>query len=351
MIAHTASSPYSCCDVHVNEAHDVGQIRQRRCYRICSVKATVLAVLTCAFAAVSYAIAIRGHGSNTKMMKMPASEHGSGSAVLGLAAPANAAINVAEPTTMDSVARNYVDSAFIPIPQFAGRSEKWPSLFCWLLMQTVNNNPMGWEEEKLVKHQLIRGIGIFQCNDWAVMSNVAVALNRWGPLGFPIIPNGKINPLIDLASWAIGDTQANKGAQSNPLNSVAFRNAWFALRDSNKLPEHDWVVKVDPDTVWFANRLREHLKTNMPGHGNGLDSVFLNNCQRFNTMQGPMEVISKNAALKVAAGIGSCAGADGSGEDHFMVVCMQQLGINGYMDQTLLNDLYCDGYSRCTDNW
>jgi len=250
-----------------------------------------------------------------------------------------------------NVTENYFLSDFIPVPNFTAKAEDWPALFCWLIMQTVDHNPLGWSEEKLVKHQLLRGIGIFGCNDWAVMTDVLLALNRWGARGFPMIPGGKPNPWVDMASWAIGDTQAQKGAQTNPLNSNVFRTAWHALKGSEQLQAHDWVVKVDPDAVWFPDRLRAHLKMYMPGHGNGWDNVFLKNCQKFNTMQGPIEVISKKAALTVAEHIDSCGGVYGSGEDQFIVHCMQQLGISGLMEQTLLNDLYCDGYSNCKDRW
>jgi len=182
------------------------------------------------------------------------------------------------------------------------------------------------------------------------MTDVLLALNRWGNRGFPMIPGGKPNPW-DMASWAVGDTQAQKGAQTNPLNSNVFRTAWSALKGSKQLQSHDWVVKVDPDAVWFPERLRAHLKTDTPGHGNGLDNIFLKNCQHFNTMQGPIEVISKKAALTVAANIQSCGDVYGSGEDQFIVNCMEQLGVGSLMEQTLLNDKYCDGYSNCNDPW
>jgi len=251
-----------------------------------------------------------------------------------------------------NVTKNYYNSGFLNLPNFSAKNNPgaWPSLFCWLLMQTVDENPMGWMEEKLVKHQLVHGIGIFDCNDWAVMTSFAVALNRWGPRGFPRI-HGKPNPWVDMASWSIGDTQAVKGVETNPLNSVVFRNAWMALRTSKKLEKHEWVVKVDPDAVWFPDRLRNHLKTYMPGHGAGTDNVFLKNCPRFQTMQGPIEVISRQAALTVEAEIQTCHGVYGTGEDQYIVKCMEMLGISGQMEPTLLNDLYCDGYTNCNEPW
>jgi len=250
-----------------------------------------------------------------------------------------------------NLTENYHNSGFIAVPKFEQKNDSWPRLFCWLIMQTVGNNPMGWEEEKLVKHQLTRGIGIFACNDWAVMTDVALALNRWGQYGFPRITGNKPNPEVDMATWSLGSLEAQKGPQSNPLNSLAFRTAWDALRSSGQLEGHDWIVKVDPDAVFFPSRLREHLKAYMPGHGNGWDNVFLENCPRFQSMQGPIEVISKKGATTLETGIKWCGGVWGSGEDQFLTKCLQQLGVGGTMEPTLLNDVYCDGYADCDDSW
>jgi len=328
-----------------------GKCRRPLTPRICSANVPVYACLAIASVAMPLAIVVHWYDSSHGTIGISAatipSKHGSASSLLVLEEPTY-------PEAVDqpeyNVTENYYLSDFIPVPNFTDKQKEWPALFCWLLMQTVDHNPLGWSEEKLVKHQLLRGIGIFSCNGWAVMTDVLLALNRWGNRGFPMIPGGKPNPW-DMASWAVGDTQAQKGAQTNPLNSNVFRTAWSALKGSKQLQSHDWVVKVDPDAVWFPERLRAHLKTDTPGHGNGLDNIFLKNCQHFNTMQGPIEVISKKAALTVAANIKSCGDVHGSGEDQFIVHCMEQLGVGSLMEPTLLNDKYCDGYSNCNDPW
>jgi len=352
--AHSASCPSSCCDSSAEAMPEPGSLGYRhqggRCYRARSAQSAVIAVLTGTLIIVSVAIVTRCHGSHTRTMKMHASECSIGSAVVGLSAQADAAVNLTDPNTTYNNTKNYFDSAFIEIPHY--KIEKWPSLFCWLVMQTVDDNPMGWVEEHLVKHQIEGGLGIFQCNDWAVMTHVALALNRWGAHGFPIIPPGKINPWVDVASWAVGGaTRAGTSTKTVPRSSAAFHNAWYALRDSEKLPKHDWVVKVDPDAVWFPQRLREHLKVNMPSHGNGWDSIFMKNCERFGSMQGPIEVISKKAAHQLVTSMSSCANRDGLAEDKFTMDCLQHLGVNSYMDKTMLNDKYCGGTSDCTDHW
>jgi len=216
---------------------------------------------------------------------------------------------------------------------------------------------MRWNEQQLVKYQLIHGIGIFDCNEWVVMTDVRLALNRWGSHGFPAIPGGTPKR-VDLASWAIGSTQAPSGVkpglcpQGCSFNAGVFRKAWNAIRNSNRLYVHDWVVKVDPDTVWFAERLRVHLWERMPSHGNGCcQNIFVTNCQHWNTMQGPMEVISRSGVLKMLAQQQQCGNVYGQAEDQYIVNCLQHLGVIGHMEPTLLNDGYCDGNRNCHEWW
>jgi len=242
----------------------------------------------------------------------------------------------------------YRNSGFLPVPNFTANGIGWPSLFCWCIMLTVGNHPLGWMEEKLVKQQLERGIGIFSCNEWAVMSDISVTLNRWGAHGFPRIPGGKPGS-VDMPTWAIGSTNVQKGVESNPLNSVVFKTAWNALRSSRKLESHDWVVKVDPDAVWFPNRLRTHLKVVVDN--GAADSLYLKNCVRFQTMQGPIEVMSTRAATTLQNNIKQCGGLWGTGEDQFLMNCLHQLGVSARMEETLLNDKYCDGYNDCHNAW
>jgi len=252
--------------------------------------------------------------------------------------------------TMVDYELDYNNSGWLNFPNLTAQGAGWPSLFCWCIMLTVGTSKNGWMEELLIKHQLLNGIGIFACNEWAVMSDVALTLNRWGAHGFPLIPGGEPGPL-DMPTWAIGSTKAVKGIETNPLNTGIFRTAWSAIRSSGRLDGHDWLVKVDPDAVWFPKRLRTHLKAYMPGHGSGWENVYLQNCLRFQSMQGPIEVLSKRAAMTLEKDMKWCGGFWGTGEDQFIVRCLRQLGVAAHMESTLLNDKYCDGYIDCHDTW
>jgi len=245
----------------------------------------------------------------------------------------------------------YNQSEFLLVPNFTATSVGSPSLFCWCIMLTVGNHPLGWMEEKLIKQQLELGMGMFACNEWAVMSDISVSLNRWGTNGFPRIPGGRPSSL-DMPTWEIGSTMVQTGVKSNSLNSVIFKKAWDVLRSSRKLESHDWIVKVDPDAVWFPDRLRTHLKVYTVDHGNGLpDDVYLHNCVRFQTMQGPIEVMSKRAATTLQTNMKQCGGLWGTDEDQFLVKCLKQFGVSSYIEKTLLNDKHCDGYNNCYNAW
>jgi len=236
----------------------------------------------------------------------------------------------------------YVNSGRFWAQALPAKADQRPSLFCWILLRVG--------EQQLVKYQLMNGIGIFDCNEWAVMTEVTVALNRWVSYGFPAMPAWTPNS-ADLATWAIGNTQAPTGPEGNALNAFAFAAAWAAIRDSNRIPWHDWVVKVDPDTVWFPQRLRLQIRDKILPYGNENNNIFVTNCKRWNTMQGPMEVLSRSAALKMLAQQLQCGSFDRWAEDQFLVNCLRRLGVNGWMEQNFLNDLYCDGYSNCNDQW
>jgi len=240
------------------------------------------------------------------------------------------------------------ESDSLLVPNFTINGIGWPSLFCWCIMLTVGNHPLGLIEEKLIKHQLELGIGIFQCNEWAVMSDISVNLKRWGKHGFPRIAGKPSSE--DLPTWAIGYDLVQKGV--NTVNSVRLKTAWDALRSSRKLESHNWVVKVHPDAVWFPSRLRTHLKVYMDGHWNDLkDHVYLHSCFLFQTMRGPIQVMSKRAATTLQNNMKQCGGLWGTGEDQFLVKCLKQLAVNSYVEDFLLNDKDCDGHNNCYDAW
>jgi len=246
------------------------------------------------------------------------------SATMTSATMTTASMTTATATRSCNINNIYVNSGRFWAQTLPAKANQRPSIFCWIVLRVG--------QQHLVKYQLIRGMGIFDCNEWAVMTDVTVALNRWVSYGFPRMPAWTPDG-ADLASWAIGSTQAPLGPEGNALNAFAFMNAWAAIRDSNRLQWHDWVVKVDPDTVWFPPRLRVEIQNKILPYGNEKNNIFVTNCKRWNTMQGPMEVLSRSAALMMLAQQSQCGSFDHRAEDQFLVDCLRRLGIKGWMEQ------------------
>ncbi|CAK0853129.1 unnamed protein product, partial [Prorocentrum cordatum] len=106
---------------------------------------------------------------------------------------------------------------------------------------------------------------------------------------------------------------------------------------------HQWTVKVDPDTVFFPNRLRESL---LPY---GADEMYVRNCPggpRGLGMFGALEVVSKTGLAVYHAGWKRCVEALKGrqlGEDNFMQKCLDLLGVAPRDNPDLLADGYCPG--------
>merc|ERR550525_448314 len=144
-----------------------------------------------------------------------------------------------------------------------------PSLFCWAL--TV---PEG-EEPTLLKWQASKKAGIFGCDKAAVYSNQ------------PVNIGGEPAHVIE------SDMKCEYGGDSqSALNTWIFIAAWKKVLEDGYHAAHDWTAKVDPDTVFFPNRLKA-LLTQHPRE------AYLSNCQY--GLHGPLEVFSKTALLALAA--------------------------------------------------
>lgn len=232
----------------------------------------------------------------------------------------------------------------------APKLDPFPSIFCFLLMMTPQAaGSQGWNEESLVRQQFQRKAGIFACNEFAVFTSGKVLINKYSTQGFQSVAADYAAKPGEVVSWSIVGGVSGKGAQTNPLNNQNFKNAWKAIKSSGVIEKHNWVVKVDPDAVFFPYRLQWHLKSLFPGDqaGNGL--AYVTNCGRYGSMQGPLEVFSKGAALAfVNSGLDSCPEEAGTGEDHFLDVCMKRVGAVAKFDPDILKDQYCDGHVECS---
>jgi len=214
--------------------------------------------------------------------------------------------------------------------------QPWPSLFCWSHMEAFG------DEQELVKSQINGKFGIFSCNDFCVISRTSEPV----PLG----PDPR-NLSHIVSTWPnmrgpdyLGNTAAGD-ATSSYMNAATFVMAWKTLMASGALWNHDWVVKVDPDAVFFPDRLRQRLvPRTKPPHGPG-PFYFLNCPIDGGKMYGSIEVYSVFAMRKLNKSIQECEQWPYLhwGEDLFMEKCMKHLNgpDNAIRDYTLVGDDRC----------
>lgn len=182
-------------------------------------------------------------------------------------------------------------------------------------------------------------LGIFACNAWAIYSDIVT----W-------VADPSSNDTIGIP----GPAATYNGLW---LNSGVFIRAWTRLLKDGVFRAHEWTIKADPDAVFLPERLRQHLRQ---GNWGWEPVVYFKNCEQFHSMQGPLEIFSRGAVARLATDLWSCgSGIDQShiGEDGFMDLCMERLGIQPIFDFTLLQDMYCGNtyvgqpLPPCTDNW
>lgn len=209
-----------------------------------------------------------------------------------------------------------------------------PSLFCWCVSQTTGY------EVALIQKQHELGIGIFSCQGWEVFS------------AEPIKLSGEENSTSISGVWATWNPDSYG---TKLLNTQVFLRAWDKIREGKLHSSHDWVIKVDVDAVFFPGRLRAHLgQDSWSWVTNWGGAVYLLNCAKYESMQGPLEIISRTGVDQLLDGLDTCRSSiptSDKGEDQFVGQCLKLLGVQGIADYDLLSDYYCEGMSgpcECT---
>jgi len=207
-----------------------------------------------------------------------------------------------------------------------------PSLFCFAIIR-----PTGYEPS-LLKVQLERRVGIFDCDDFAVLSDTAFTLGQG--------PHGAVDT-VTFPKTAVGVSSDGTAA-----NTLLFMNAWEAVKKSTLNLQYDWTLKVDPDAVMLPARLRHHLAP-YPDQ-----SVYVKNCGAYQgagwpKMYGALEAFSRRAMSAYFRGAERCRSEldwHPWGEDIFIATCLDHLGVGSISDLDLVSDAACMGFSDC-GNW
>jgi hypothetical protein len=194
-------------------------------------------------------------------------------------------------------------------------------------------------EPRLVAAQRRRGVSVFACDEFALFSNggeIQMGPIRTVSLAAPTAaPGDPSNPGVTTSSW---------------LNTGLFQRAWEALEADGRFRSHDWVIKVDPDTVFFPERLRTRLSWGTlkePGQ------LFFLNCDKSfggqgkleHRLFGALEVFSRDAVDLFLESGTRCLDElhwRGWGEDYFMQVCLDLLGVVSADDFGMLADKRCE---------
>jgi len=137
-------------------------------------------------------------------------------------------------------------------------------------------------------------------------------------------------------AWQSGSGGWDTG-ESTLMNTDVFYKVWEQVAERGDYENYDWTVKVDPDCVFAADRLRNHIYAwNLADwaavyvKNNGLDKGLGNN-----GFLGAIEIFSKKAMYIYMDNAAGCLEALGThaGEDGFMKGCMDGLGV-GFVEDT-----------------
>mmetsp|Transcript_93441 Transcript_93441/g.273585 ORF Transcript_93441/g.273585 Transcript_93441/m.273585 type:complete len:780 (+) Transcript_93441:35-2374(+) len=180
-------------------------------------------------------------------------------------------------------------------------------LFCFAVMVPWGN------ERDLLREAHTMNAGIFGCEDAAIYSSEAVE----------VAPGVKTIIARDSLKCDYG------GEFKTALNNDIFMDIWKKVVGDGAYARSDWTVKVDPDSVFFAHRLRQRLQSLQAQADK--EPMYINNCKL--GMHGPFEVLSRKAVKSWYDGMDHCVAyfrklCSGDclwGEDMFLDQCFQRV--------------------------
>mmetsp|Transcript_41551 Transcript_41551/g.120353 ORF Transcript_41551/g.120353 Transcript_41551/m.120353 type:complete len:600 (+) Transcript_41551:69-1868(+) len=198
------------------------------------------------------------------------------------------------------------------------------SLFCFSFFVQGSN------EEQLVRFMLEKENGIFACDDFRVVSTAKIDLGR----------------LRGKRVVSIFNAEAATKKRDSWHNSELFVTTWsFLMKEVRSMFKQDWIVKIDPDCVFFPDRLKVHIQQHAVA---GSRQYFTNCNQGGSKLYGALEVFSREAILVYEAVGEHCRYNqywNNLGEDLYFEMCMSQLHVTKVGDFTLVGD------QRCSEAW
>jgi hypothetical protein len=203
------------------------------------------------------------------------------------------------------------------------------SLYCFSVCTINSGSPKPSTEKALLTGQLARKVSIFQCDGYDVFSDEKVSLGT-DSQGKEVITT-QVKDVDNEFHFAKRKTS---GAW---VNTGTFIQVWKAIDKSQKYQNYEWVVKVDADAVFVADRLRDRIQW-MPRTVGG---SMLQNCRYVDYgFFGSLEVYSHMAFSIILANLETCRatiawkkgiknGKYGPmGEDLFAEICAAKNGVD-----------------------
>jgi len=218
-------------------------------------------------------------------------------------------------------------------PRSWGLSIKgYPSLFCFSLFMASSY------EYPLLQSHLKANAGIFQCDGYDVFAaeNATLGVSKDG-IEVEAIPIPKIG---------VGVSQDGTAG-----NAKLFMAVWDKVIAGGRFKNYDWTIKVDPDAVLVAWRIRDHMRPHIG------ETVYVVNCNKFPgspnfpMMYGAVEIFSSSAMIQYSQLSWKCGQQlpwGSWGEDYYMTHCMDFIGVGRIGDFGVLGDNVCTG-ANCAD--
>jgi len=207
-------------------------------------------------------------------------------------------------------------------------------MFCWALVL-----PRGVEPELLLR-QSREGVGIFSCDAHLAISNTSLTV------AFGAAAAGLKTAIIDTSLFTpLG------GKYYTALNSPVFIKAWHAVFQDGRYRSYDWTLKLDADTVFLPGKVRTLLGRHCSDGADGCRAKYLTNFG--GDIHGPVEALSRRAMELYDEKEAQCTTQvdySDKGEDWYLGLCMELLGIPGEEEPSLLSDWHLDrGFPSACD--
>mmetsp|Transcript_44189 Transcript_44189/g.127646 ORF Transcript_44189/g.127646 Transcript_44189/m.127646 type:complete len:408 (+) Transcript_44189:72-1295(+) len=214
-----------------------------------------------------------------------------------------------------------------------------PSLYCYMVVRVPSY------EIELAQVMYEKKASIYACDGHRLFGN-----------GGSFKVGGEMVKKMKSSQVGMGDWSKKGTATSSWLNVLIFVEAWQTLIDEGVVMKHDWTAKLDPDAVFFPDRLRVRLQPYFPPGDSR--PLWVANCDRVWNNQPPtlkifgsFEVFSSSALLAYNASSGDCMKNlpwKRWGEDLFMEQCMKMLKVGIVNGVSFLGDARCH-YAPCSD--